>query len=150
MYGIEYSTLANLIKNDDDEDKEDENYGIKKNSRAFNSNFNQSFNKNISNDPKAKKTKSFQFSSTSSSISGLSENLLYKLHNLKKCPAYLLPKTDSLQATFTIDNNNTAHSSSSSTNQSIDKQIKNYYTDDFILLSEFSEIEGPKPLYVVI
>ncbi len=146
MYGIEYSTLANLIKDDDDDTKEDENYG--KTNTNTNSKNNKSFNQNISNDFKANQTKSFQTNS------GLSENLLYKLHNLKKCPAYLLPKTDFLPtpspSTTTHNNNNTAHSSSFSTNQSTNKQVKNYYTDDFILLSEFSEIEGPKPLYVAI
>lgn len=110
MYGIEYSTLANLIKDDDEDD-----FNLLKSKKTY--------NRQNSNEVNILKT-----------TSNLSENLLLKLQNLKKCPEYLLPKTTIKNASFV-----------SNTQTSISK-AKSYYTDDFILLSEFSEIEGPKPL----
>ena len=79
------------------------------------------------------------------------QKLLQKLHTLKECPDYLLPKfflssgtgtsmTGGTKKTATISNE-------SATKASTTAPI--YYTDDFILLSEFSEIEGPKQLLTI-
>jgi hypothetical protein len=58
------------------------------------------------------------------------EDELTNIHidlNRKDYPAYLFPKKFNIQ----------------------DVQHKKSYTDDFILISEFSEIEGPKPLLTI-
>ena len=110
MYGIEYQTIANLIK-DDDNDTDDYAH-----------------------------IKSINSSNELTSISNKNtQNLLNKLQNLKKCPDYLLPKTKTINRSSSVASTLSTASNSSKSN-------KNYYTDDFILLSEFSEIEGPKPL----
>ena len=53
------------------------------------------------------------------------------LNNLRECPRYLYP----VKQKKIIDCNLELNQAS--------------YTDDFILLSEFSEIEGPKPLFTI-
>lgn len=123
MYGIEYQTIANLMK--DDDPTTNDGYAHVKTANSINLT-----------------SESSTFATTSSkTTSYLTENLLSKLHNLKPCPDYLLPKTK-------VIHRSTSVTSTTSNTLSLNsaKTSKNYYTDDFILLSEFSEIEGPKPL----
>ena len=86
----------------------------------------------------------------------LTDQLAFKLQNLSKCPEHLIPKpvytSSSVTRTVTVPANQATNSHSltaslhSSTNSAKSNLSSKYYTDDFILLSEFSEIEGPKPL----
>ena len=85
----------------------------------------------------------------------LTDQLAFKLQHLSKCPEHLIPKpvytTSSVTTTTTPTNPTpTTQYASNSLQNSINSARSNlsskYYTDDFILLSEFSEIEGPKPL----
>ncbi len=85
----------------------------------------------------------------------LTDQLAFKLQHLSKCPEHLIPKpiyTNSSVITTPVPNNqaSTAQFASNSLQNSINSAkstlSSKYYTDDFILLSEFSEIEGPRPL----
>ena len=84
--------------------------------------------------------------------------LLNRLDSMAECPAYLLPRLSysNLSQSFTekhlLDskaNSSRTRIKSNNSAQSVSKLNYNYYTDDFILLSEFSEIEGPKPLFTI-
>ena len=118
MYGIEYSALADLYLKE--EEKEEKNGII--NSLTSKRHFNTQQNTITSQ-----------------------QKLLKKLHALKECPDYLLPKFFSSSGTGSSLSN--ANKSTIVTKSSNTSPI--YYTDDFILLSEFSEIEGPKPLLTI-
>ena len=122
MYGIEYSALANsILKKEIDQTSPVTPSKVKPNKNA---------------------------SSNSDSID--KNNLLLKLQSLVDCPEYLIPNlnhTPSSSSLFPVQKNSSstqAKTSSQSENSSVI-----YYTDDFILLSEFSEIEGPKPLLTI-
>ncbi|CAF0953783.1 unnamed protein product [Brachionus calyciflorus] len=62
------------------------------------------------------------------------DSLLHKLQTLTECPDYLKPNL---------------YIKSTHCETPKKSLFKNQYTDDFILLSEFSEIEGPKPLLTI-
>lgn len=108
----------------------------------------------------------------------ITDILRQKLKSMNECPDYLMPKfsysnsffsSNSINEKDNLNNSNlssrsnpsfsTQSSITSSSNKSTNKNkylhlssnqdLKNYYTDDFILLSEFSEIEGPKPLLTI-
>ena len=126
MYGIEYYTQANLI-NEQDEAKSNLS---KVNDKA---------------------------------VAQMSENtahkLAAKLHTLATCPDYLLPKAVYSPPAHVQSTTAQAGTAATTTNHSIKSQMSetssinstgsSYYTDDFILLTEFSEIEGPKPLLTI-
>jgi hypothetical protein len=118
MYGLEYSAMADMYSKD---------------GKKLESDFVKSMNKNS--------PATDQRNTTITS----NQNLLRKLHALKECPDYLLPR-------FFLSTG----TGSSVLSPSLPKGKKKtsvltpvYYTDDFILLSEFSEIEGPKPLLTI-
>ena len=139
MYGIEYSTLANLIKYDDNKDK------LKKQLSRRNSI--ESYASSSTTGPILATPPPPPPQPSTQTTSYLTENLVTKLQNLKTCPLYLMPKTDTnTSTTFTSSSNLVTTTTTTTINL---KQNKNYYTDDFILLSEFSEIEGPKPLLTI-
>ena len=150
MYGIEYySKAANLIS--DDKDK-------KSNKLLIKSNLNTA-QQQLKRQPQTQPLTSTVSLSMNHNdrdvqdeLSLLTDQLAFKLQHLSKCPEYLMPRPvytgngslsisttqvdlkGSLQSSLT----STIHSSRSSVSSSAGK----YYTDDFILLSEFSEIEG--------
>jgi hypothetical protein len=87
-------------------------------------------------------------------------DLANRLDSMAGCPAYLLPrlsytnlsqslieKAESAAPTKGPPKSLSRNLSLKSNNSN--SQSKFYYTDDFILLSEFSEIEGPKPLLTI-
>jgi hypothetical protein len=67
--------------------------------------------------------------------SKLIDELIIKLKSMNEPPDYLIKQSK-------INNTNIRSDTSNSPQTS-------YYTDDFILLSEFSEIEGPRPLLTI-
>jgi hypothetical protein len=77
----------------------------------------------------------------------LVEQLAFKLQHLSKCPEYLIPRPTATVAaaqlnprgSFQASLTSTVHSGKSTSTGSC---AGRYYTDDFVLLSEFSEIEG--------
>jgi hypothetical protein len=112
----------------------------------------------------------------SNTTQSITDVLRQKLKSMNECPDYLMPKcsysnsffsSNSINSNESLNNSNlsskshpnlssqlsTTSSRSSNKNKylhlSSNQDIKNYYTDDFILLSEFSEIEGPKPLLTI-
>ena len=126
MYGIEYSALADLYSKEGEKEEK-------------------------TNDDSAKNN-----AANKRSLKNLNSKILDKLNALKECPEYLLPKFFSSTGTGTGSMNSSSASSVSgskkaksgeNTSKSVSAPI--YYTDDFILLSEFSEIEGPKPLLTI-
>ncbi len=122
MYGIEYSALADVYLK---EEEKEEKSGMLKNLTA------------------KRNFKPEQATITSK------QKLLQKLHTLKECPDYLLPKFFASSGTGSSLSNT---QKSKKSNENVSKEANTspiYYTDDFILLSEFSEIEGPKPLLTI-
>ena len=104
------------------------------------------------------------------------DELIAKLKSMQDCPSYLLPtlpagitsahasissassssvkskKTTTPTTTVTKSKNSTTSTTAPTTPTPPRARLVppvNYYTDDFILLSEFSEIEGPRPLLTI-
>ncbi len=142
MYGIEYYSQANLINNDQDKH---EIFKSQIASSPTSQTSSQTPNTNMNN---SQRRKSF----TTPIID--TDKLAIRLQSLNKCPDYLIPKSVYTNPTANL-NRQTSHVSTL-TNQSIKSQSSevssscssNYYTDDFILLTEFSEIEGPILIYL--
>jgi hypothetical protein len=124
MYGIEYSALANsILKKEIDQTSPVAPNKVKPNKNT--SNNSDSIDKN---------------------------NLLLKLQSLVECPEYLIPNlnhTPSSSSLFPVQKNTSTSNTQSKTSSQSENSSVIYYTDDFILLSEFSEIEGPKPLLTI-
>lgn len=152
MYGIEYySKAANLINDDN----------AKKNTKT-------SIKSNLNTAQQQQQAQAQQQRQPVASISStnmnhndrgvqdelslLTDQLAFKLQHLSKCPEYLIPRpvytgNGSLSiATIRADSKGSLQSSLTSTIHSgkstVSSCVGKYYTDDFILLSEFSEIEG--------
>ena len=91
MYGIEYQTIANLIKDDETEDD-------------------YTHIKTINSTSESSRISNTKFNSL------LTEHLVTKLQNLKKCPDYLLTKTKQLNRSTSVTSSvsNTSNSNISS------------------------------------
>ena len=138
MYGIEYYSKANLLNNanakktlphsieSESVDEPDLERLVLNNNESM-----DALNENTSNDP-----------------SVLTEQLAFKLQHLSKCPDYLIPTPVYTTSNVTLSSNvqetkdNSSLTSTINSNKSSSSCASKYYTDDFILLSEFSEIEG--------
>ena len=142
MYGIEfYSKTANLIS-----DASDNKKGSKssKSSKSFSQ---LSQQPNIRGPDQAAMNHNDRALVDDTSL--LVEQLAFKLQHLSKCPEYLIPRpTVTVTAAqqqvnprggFQASLTSTVHSGKSTSTGSC---AGRYYTDDFVLLSEFSEIEG--------
>ena len=88
-------------------------------------------------------------------LANFKNDLANRLDSMSECPSYLNPKLSytNLSQAFSEkqpDSKRTLSRTISNKSSSSEKAPhKFYYTDDFILLSEFSEIEGPKPLLTI-
>lgn len=122
MYGFEYYSQANLTN------KKNDGFTFKQTEEIKNS----------------KSTKPISFNTDQSDVT---EQLAVKLQHLTKCPDYLTQK-EIFTITNQADVSRTSYSTQGSltatlsSNKSTSSCASKYYTDDFMLLSEFSEIEG--------
>ena len=122
MNGIEYSALADIYMNIEEEQEEK----------------NEIINSIISK-------QSFKFEQATITPQ---QKLFQKLQALKECPDYLLPNYFSSSGTgSSLSNINSTKSIEIFSDQA---KVSSFpISDDFILLSEFSEIDGPKPLLTI-
>jgi hypothetical protein len=118
MNGLEYSTLADIYMNKEEQEEKNE----------------------IINCITPKQGFKFEQATITSQ-----QKIFQKLQALKECPDYLLPNYFSSSGTGSSFNS--TKSSENFSEQAKDSSFP--ISDDFILLSEFSEIDGPKPLLTI-
>lgn len=152
MYGIEYYSKANLIN---------DHNAKKSNKTSIKSNLNSAQRQQAKQqrEPQTEPVTSTASTNMNHNDRGVqdefslpTDQLAFKLQHLSKCPEYLIPRPvytgdGSLSiATTQTDSKGSLQSSLTSTIHSGKSTVSScagkYYTDDFILLSEFSEIEG--------
>lgn len=87
------------------------------------------------------------------SFSSSRTDLINRLDTMSECPDYLMPRLCYSNMSQAMENANSESSKpqqrSTPPARMIHENSKFHYTDDFILLTEFSEIEGPKPLLTI-
>jgi hypothetical protein len=165
MFGVENLVLSRPLSSEPSNNNNNNN-----NINSYNSNNDSSFvSINSDLDPIYASLSSPQFINAyfNNNSSSSKNDLANRLDSMADCPAYLLPRLSytnlsqsyaseaKVNASLTSKQSQSrnasikSYQSTATTLTAVTAQSKFYYTDDFILLSEFSEIEGPKPLLTI-